>query len=133
MFGFVASAIPGYLRSQDRLAALKQQKITSQYVGEATKRQQMILTLATFKYIDGEYGVRTMMRFHDEQGNVIVWWASGEQEMDCGTKIKAKATVKKHEEFMGVKQTIVSRVTVEEILSTPTDGAIVQLEIKEAS
>lgn len=124
MFGFAASAIPGYLRAVERLIESRREKTVSQHVGTLAKRQEMVLTLITYKYFDGDYGVRTMMRYHDEQGNVIVWWASGEQEMEPGTVVKVKATVKKHDEFNNVKQTIVSRLSVEEILSTPGAGVI---------
>lgn len=116
MFGFVASAVPSYLRTRDRLEAIKHEKVISQYVGEEKKRMEAVLTLVTFKYIENDFGTKTMMKFRDEAGNVIMWWATSDVAMACGTKIKAKFTIKKHDEYEGVKQTTVLRLAVLETI-----------------
>ncbi|MBA4071394.1 MAG: hypothetical protein C0497_06075 [Gemmatimonas sp.] len=42
----------------------------------------------------------------------IDWWASRAPGLSIGDVIDARATVKKHEEYKGVKQTVVTRLDV---------------------
>jgi hypothetical protein len=119
VFGFLASAIPAYLRTKNIETFRKQERLVSNYVGKPTERMETILTLKMKRYIEGDYGTRTMCKYHDETGNVVIWWASSSIDMEDGTKLKAKFTVKEHSEYEGIKQTIVSRLKELEILSTP--------------
>jgi hypothetical protein len=118
-FGLLASAIPAFMRAHEREVMTKREQAVSQYVGEIGKRTEMTLALAKTSPFDSSYGTRTLCKYADEQGNVVVWWASGSVDMAVGTKIKVKVTVKKHEEYIGVKQTSVSRLTVTEVLYQP--------------
>jgi hypothetical protein len=83
---------------------------------------RMTLTLAKTAPFESSFGTRTMCKYLDEQGNVVVWWASGSVDMSVGTKIKVKATTKKHEEYNGVKQTTVRRLAVTDVLFQPSQG-----------
>ena len=119
-FGLVASAIPAFMRAHEREVFVKKQRLVSNYVGEVGKRQEMTLTVVSLQYIDSDYGTRTMCKYIDEAGNVIIWWTSNAIETELDTVIRAKVTVKKHDEYSGVKQTTVSRLTVIETISLPT-------------
>jgi hypothetical protein len=125
-FGFIASAIPAYMRATEREIYAKKERLSSTFVGELKKRMDMVLTLTSLRYVEGGYGTQTMCKYLDEQGNVVVWWASDAIEMEIGTKIKAKATIKKHEEYNGVKQTTVSRLAVIETVALPDGSAPVK-------
>jgi hypothetical protein len=46
----------------------------------------------------------------DEAGHSFTWFCSG-KPLEEGKVYEVKATVKKHDEYKGVKQTIVNRVT----------------------
>lgn len=127
-FGFLASAIPAYLREKDRLVFAQKEKLVSNYVGEAAKRIETVVTLKLKRYFDSDFGTRTLCKFHDEQGNVVIWWASDSIDLEDGIKVKARFTVKKHEERDEVKQTVVSRLQVREILQYP--GSKVELTKK---
>jgi hypothetical protein len=118
-FGLLASAIPAFMRAHEREVMTKREQAVSQYVGEIGKRTKMTLALAKTAPFDSSFGTRTMCKYLDEQGNVVVWWASGSVDMAVGTKIKVKATVKKHEEYNGVKQSTVSHLAVTEVLLQP--------------
>jgi len=115
-FGFLASAIPAYLREKDRLQFAVREKEVSNYVGAPKQRIELVLSLKIKRYFESQFGTKTMCKFHDELGNVIVWWASSSIDLEDGTRVKAKATIKNHEEYNGVKQTTVSRLAVGEIL-----------------
>lgn len=119
VLGFVVSAIPAYMRAHDREVFAKKERAESTHVGQVKQRIEMVLTLAMIRYIDSNFGTRTMCKYRDENGNVVIWWASDAIDMAVGTKIKAKATIKEHSEYNGIKQTIVSRLAVIETLESP--------------
>lgn len=81
----------------------------NEYTGEIGKRQDFDVTCTKTLGIEGNYGVRTMVKFADPDGRIIIWWATGEVELEVGKQYRIKATVKKHEEYKGWKQTIVTR------------------------
>ena len=63
--------------------------------------------------VEGTYGVTGIHRLRDEQGNLLVWFASGSTEwLKEGETVKVKATIVSHDEFRGEKQTKVNRVAV---------------------
>ena len=56
------------------------------------------------------------MKFLTEDGACLVWKASNTElaRGDVGKKYDIKGTVKKHDEYKGAKQTLLSRCAVEE-------------------
>jgi len=49
----------------------------------------------------------------DLSGNHLTWFASG-SDMEVGNTYKLLGTIKKHDEYNGVKQTILTRCKVKE-------------------
>lgn len=122
--GFAASAIAAWEREVGRQIERErkyQDEKGSAFQGEVGKRQVFKgLTFVYGKEIAGDWGVRTMCKFRDASGNVFIWWATGERiAYDKGTGYEQGraydivGTVKKHEEYNGIKQTILSRCSVE--------------------
>jgi hypothetical protein len=59
----------------------------------------------------GEYGDRWLYKFHEEDTcNLLVWWSSSKPPVEKGATDLLKFTVVKHEEYQGVKQTVIQRV-----------------------
>lgn len=89
----------------------------SQYQG--TVEERMIfknLTVDMAFEREGDYGMSTIYKFVDAKDNVYTWFASGCGQFRKGEVIPAlKATVKAHEEYKGVKQTILSRASVYDV------------------
>lgn len=84
----------------------------SQHVGnEGERREFLNLKLRFKKSFEGRYGTTFIQVFEDESRNTIVYFGK-----DLGVEkdgvISLKATVKKHDERDGVKQTILNRPTV---------------------
>ena len=98
-----------------------EQKYESVYVGEIGKREIFKLTVLGSSVIEKDYGFRgigftTVIRFKDEAGNRLVWFASGDHtEFEKYKTYTVKATVKKHDEYKDKKQTIVNRVAIVEV------------------
>jgi len=108
--GFAASLLAAYDKAMDQIEECKQS--VSQHLGTVGQRYCFNLTVRAMRSYEGDYGVRTMVRFDDPSGNVLVWWASGEPEwLETGDTITVAGTVKKHDEYRGIKQTLLSRVS----------------------
>lgn len=98
----------------------------SEWVAEPKKRLDFTLTLVNDYVYDGESygyydsGTRHIYTLRDENGNCFVWktsnlielWDEAENkyiEAEIGSVIQMRATVKEHNEYKGIKQTIINR------------------------
>lgn len=112
--GIVASLIAAYQRHLDREAELRVQqqqnkkRIHLGFVGERCGFEQV--TIKSIRSFDSDFGVRTMIRFEDASGSVLVWWKSGDTDWEEGQTLDITGTVKKHEDWKGIPQTILQRV-----------------------
>lgn len=93
-------------------AEIEAKKAASKHVGEVGKRSEMILTLHAIRYLDGIYGTVDLHIMEDQDGNAVRWFANTNSGMEKGRTYKVMATVKKHDEYDGCKQTMVNRVKV---------------------
>lgn len=116
--GMIASAVSAYKRHVEREALKRVEsegRKPSLHQGTVGVRQVFKgLTVVSVKSFDGAYGVTTMIRLLDASGNVFVWWASGEgpQWAEVEKIVDIKATVKKHDDYQGTPQTILSRAAL---------------------
>jgi hypothetical protein len=120
-FGFLASLIPAYQRylgfEAEKKKKLETQK-ESNFVGKEKQRMVFENVECIFvKLLETYYGTSTMIKFIDDDGNNLVWFGSGcIEEYESGQKYTIKATIKKHDTYNGVKQTIINRVKLENVL-----------------
>jgi hypothetical protein len=130
--GIVVSLMATYRREQDRLRERTKAAATSAHVGMVEERLVLDLTLAALpKAFPNAFGTSYRCEFTDPEGRAFVWWASNDPTHDAegwrtgeratgpsaepapwnvGETRRVKATVKKHEEWQGVKRTVVTRV-----------------------
>jgi len=128
--GIAASAVAAWERAENSRIAFEKKfadEKKSVFQGEIGKRQLFPgLTLVFSKIFEGDYGSKTLLKFKDENGNIFVWWASGEREgfedekgeRHGGQYVRGEtydlvATVKKHDEWKGIKQTVVNRGAID--------------------
>lgn len=78
-------------------------------VGDKIVREMVLDKVSSF---DGMYGTTYVCRFHDLDGRKFVWFASNCPDIDCGTKVSIKGTIKKHDEYEGKKQTVITRCKI---------------------
>ena len=113
--GMAVSILSSYEREvEKRIKKEANQKLAdgSEHLGEVGKRQVFDdVTLSSIQYIDGQFGTTVLHKFLQDGSNVMVWFGSKELDIDLGETVAIKATVKRHDEFNFVKQTIVNRVT----------------------
>lgn len=117
--GLVSSLIQAYQREmEDEVKRTQSHKAAAQreYVGEIKQRLRNIkLTVLGANSFEGDWGVRTLIRFGDENENILIWWATGDrtEEFEQGRTYTVDATVKKHDDHATYgKQTVVNRVTI---------------------
>lgn len=113
-FGYVVSMVSYYKRVQDKLRRDAEQAIEqskSQYIGNVGDKVEVDLKDAELvTCFENVYGITFLYRMHDNEGNVLTWFASSSQNLDEFNHIKG--TIKKHEEYKGVKQTILTRCRI---------------------
>ena len=73
------------------------------------ERQTFRATITHVKCFPGDFGDRFLYRMVDGQGNILVWWASASQGWEVGLGYAINGTVKKHDDYKGTKQTVLSR------------------------
>lgn len=126
--GLVASAPRAYTRhleteadrkaQQARWDAEKQAKAASGFVGQVGDKNLGIKasvvevegTVEAVRFISGDYGTTTLYTILGKDGNLYKWFSSaGSLGDDTGVEVHIKGTVKKHEEYNGVKSTVLTR------------------------
>jgi hypothetical protein len=115
-FGLLVSAPQAYARHQEKtLVREKAAKLgeNSTHYGEIKTRYELEVTVVGVRYIHGDYGTTTLYTLLDGEGNVFKWFASDDKLGDTeGAQFVIKGTVKKHDEFNGTKQTVLTRCAV---------------------
>jgi hypothetical protein len=66
--------------------------------------------------IEGRFGTQGLHKMIDAQGNALIWWASGDNWLAEGQTYRIEASVTKHDEYKGRKQTNLTRVTVKQLM-----------------
>jgi len=123
--GFVAYMLEAYRRELEDEANKKAEaaKPVSQYVGVVKEKVETTVKVKFCTSFDSCYGTIFIVVMEDANGNVFVWKsADPHMEMTHVDRIgmywfRIRATVKAHEEYKGVAQTIVTRVKLLETLN----------------
>ncbi len=133
--GIGASIIVAYQKDQEREIQRRKRntefadrKVSSTHFGEIKKRYELELTLERLRYTEGNWGTTVIHGFVDENGNEFVWFASGEppypeqgkwgpvrRGLIVGETYKLRGTVKAHNEWKDIKQTVLSRCNLEQV------------------
>lgn len=61
---------------------------------------------------NGHYGYTTIINMKDRDGNALVWFASGEKQIEVGEQFTITGTVKKHDVFNNTNQTVLTRCKI---------------------
>jgi hypothetical protein len=106
LFGYAASAVPVFYRNRIK----QEETVQSNYVGSIGEKITVKVTVKHTQEIDNNFGsTTTLVKMIDTSGNLFVWFASGEKDLEIGQEITIKGTIKAHQEYNGIKQTILTR------------------------
>lgn len=84
---------------------------TSEYQFEVGQKVEVELNVLKINWFDSIYGTHYIYNMQDANGNVFIWKTAC-NEIQEGDKVTIKATVKEHNEYRGVKQTVLTRCKV---------------------
>lgn len=98
-------------RELQQTEALTEALTVSRHVGVPGERLTVRLEVSfvSDRY-EGQFGTFCIVRFRDDAGNVLTWFASGAFVPARGERGTFRFTVKKHETYRGEAQTLVTRV-----------------------
>jgi len=116
--GIACSIVASYrnklAKEATQTAEQKVQK-DSTFVGEIKERlRNMKVTFLKEWTFDSSWGVCTILKFINEDGNIIIWKTGYVEQFEAGAKMIITGTVKKHENYRDVKQTVLTRCKLEE-------------------
>lgn len=97
---------------QEKLIAKQtkhEEAMSSNYVGNVRDKITADVIVTSCTGFDGQYGYMFVNTFQDVNKNIFVW-ITGTKSYEIGTKLKLMGTVKAHNEYNGVKQTVLTRV-----------------------
>ena len=116
----IASMVP-YYEMKNRPVTPRESDKPSNYVGKEGERMNLTLT-STFSHTIGEFYVpgnryaipSVLENLIDKDGNRFVWFNKSGKKLEKGKTYSGKATIKKHQEYKGIKQTVIARFSFEE-------------------
>lgn len=120
--------VAGVLKALDRAAEREARRaerkavdMRSEHLGEVGDKIEIEGHLEYTTHGRGQYN-STLYKVRTDDGNFVVWWRSGYYTPERGARIALAGTVKRHDEYQGVKQTVMTRckVTHYEELPEPT-------------
>jgi hypothetical protein len=118
--GIVASAVVAYDKAQARarqVPANGGSPNNGSHFGTVGDRVELTLTvmmvreLAARQYAYGDSAVQYLHKFQDEAGHVFTWFTKARQ-LEEGRAYQVRATIKKHGDFKGAPETVLTRCHV---------------------
>lgn len=86
-------------------------KPTSEHIGHIGDKVDLEVTHIRTGYYDTQFGTTWVHNFKDAAGNVLIWKTSSCSGFEKDT-LRIKATIKAHDEYNGVKQTVLTRCKI---------------------
>lgn len=88
-------------------------KKESSYLGNIKDKLTLTCTLVKHAGFETMYGYTNLYIFEDDNGNVLSWFNTGKTiDADLNTQVRLTGTVKQHNLYNGVKQTVLTRCKV---------------------
>lgn len=113
-FGFAAYIPVMYKKAMEAEIARKAEKEASNWIGQEGKRTEIgPMTVVKTVSTETQWGWSYMNKFIDANGNVVIWWTGTEYEL--GKVYQGAASIKKHDEYNGIKQTQITRAKLVEV------------------
>lgn len=112
--GFACSIVSGWLREKGE--RLQREAQVSAHVGTIGQRLRDVpAVVLQCKLIqgDGRFGDPYLVKLQGTDGALYSWFASRQPNVGVGDRVKVTGTVKKHSEFRGVKETSLTRCSLE--------------------
>jgi len=114
--GIAVSAIIAHRRHLEKLEAAAREAANprlNEHFGTVGERTELTLTITGVRDIVSDFRNSTLVTLEDSARRTFKWFASGAGygEADKGRTVTVKATIKKHDEYQGQLQTMLTRVS----------------------
>ena len=107
--------LPNAQKKVDTLINGEEEFSTSEWVGEVGEKIKMLpVTLIGVYGFQGRYGYSQVVKFKDEDGNVLTWFTAVNIPVEIGSSCLLSGTIKNHDEYKGEKTTILTRCKIKE-------------------
>ena len=99
----------------------------SVFVGEIKDRIEFEAEVTGVYGTEGFYGHTDIVKFKDADNNQFTWFASDYTNLQRGDRMTIKGTVKKHDQYRGIKQTVLTRCKYTKFeIMTPDEASQVE-------
>jgi hypothetical protein len=124
--GLACSLIPAYQKHLDREIKRDEQMrmfpkpwAGSNHLGVAKERLELEVRCLRHYYLDGMYGTTVIHTMRTRGGDVVKWFCSNpDNKLPLDEWVRIKGTVKGHDTYKGVEETVLNRVT--QLVPEPT-------------
>ena len=100
----------------EKKIAAAQPKVNSNWVGEiSSKYEAGLVQLIRKSGFETAYGFSYVYTFQDQDENILTWFTAKDLGLDINDQVYLKGTVKSHDEYKSVKNTILTRCKIEEV------------------
>jgi hypothetical protein len=116
--GFVASAVAAYSRAKEKELRYSKQRADDAksdhmgQVGDRLKKMSVVQTMCKVVGGDSQWGEMVLVKFRTDDGNILTWFTGKGTGLQNGEKAVIDGTVKRHNDYNGVKETQLSRVRI---------------------
>lgn len=115
--GILISLVPAYHKYLNQIAEDAKRKEEQEKVAQVSKwvgqeGERITAKLQSFEHMytgDSIYGPTYLFKMVDVDGNILNWWTSSWIDLETQQVVEVTGTVKKHEEYRGIKQTVLTR------------------------
>lgn len=108
--GFAASFLVAHAKAEEREIERKRvASFANEHVGEVGDKLDVAVYVEKIIWVEGHFGTTGIHKFRDAVGRAYTWFAST-GELKTGEALWVRGTVKKHDEFKGTLQTVLTRV-----------------------
>lgn len=109
--GLAVSAIAAHNRHIDReIERAERPQPAAGFIAPVGERvRDIAATVETIREFDTQYGVSSLLVLRAEDGHIIKWFASKPLNLNKGDQLTITGTVKAHEQYQGVDQTVLTR------------------------
>jgi hypothetical protein len=115
LLGYACSMASSYQRAMNTFRLTQPANILNEWYGSEHGKVEVTIKVVSTQAMHGYYGLTTLFTMKDNDGRRFKWFASGEgNEMEVDKTYTIRGTVKKHDEYNGIKDTVLTRVKIKE-------------------
>lgn len=111
--GIACSAI-AYYNNAMKQKVEREARPESNWLGSVGDKIVATITVKHKQFLESDYGTTVLLKMEDESGNQVTWFGTGQAawDMEVDNTYTIKGSIKKCDEYKGIKQTVLTRVKV---------------------